>query len=101
MSRRPSPAVLKSLVLAAVFTLPLSGCGYDYLQNTDRVAYRAGDAVKANLESETTNPSKRSMYWTKGLGKNGPVGPTSGVAATGSGAPTVTTSTTTPAPPSN
>jgi hypothetical protein len=51
----------------------LGGCTYDYLQRTDRVSYRAGDAVKANLARETTNPSKKSMYETGGLGKNGTV----------------------------
>lgn len=49
----------------------LSGCAYDYLQHTDRVGYSAGDAVKANLVQQTTNPSKRSMYLKGGLGKNG------------------------------
>ena len=66
--------ILRSLAGAlALATLAqvLNGCSYDYLQHTDRVAYNAGDAVKANLESETINPSKRSMYYTKGLGKNG------------------------------
>ncbi|HEV7718091.1 MAG TPA: hypothetical protein VGO70_03840 [Arsenicitalea sp.] len=59
--------------LAALLALPLGGCTYDYLQHTDRVAYSAGNAVKANLESETINPSKGSMYVTSGLGKNGAV----------------------------
>jgi hypothetical protein len=27
--------------------------------------------VRANLEGQTINPSKRSMYSTTGLGKNG------------------------------
>ena len=66
--------ILRSLAGAlalATLTVMLNGCSYDYLQHTDRVAYNAGDAVKANLESETINPSKRSMYYTKGLGKNG------------------------------
>lgn len=53
----------------------LGGCSYDYLQHTDRVAYSAGNAVKANLERETINPSKGSMYDTSGLGKNGAVVP--------------------------
>lgn len=58
-------------VLAAFSTL--AGCAYDYRQRTDRVGYAAGDAVKANLARETTNPTKASMYSTKGLGKNGSV----------------------------
>lgn len=55
--------------------LALGGCTYDYLQRTDRVAYHAGDAVRANLERETTDPSKRSMKSVRGLGKNGVVIP--------------------------
>lgn len=53
--------------------LALGGCAYDYVQRTDRVAYSAGDAVRANLERETTNPSHAAQYKTKGLGKNGAV----------------------------
>lgn len=51
----------------------LGGCTYDYMQRTDRVGYSAGDAVKANLAQQTTNPSKRSMYSTRGLGKDGAI----------------------------
>lgn len=58
-------------------TLLLSGCAYDYLQRTDRVGYSAGDAVKANMAAQTTNPSKDSAYSTKGLGKDGYVKPSS------------------------
>ena len=68
---------LKIASLAALLMLPLGGCAYDYLQHTDRVGYSAGDAVHANLESETINPSKRSMRITSGLGKNGNVVPAS------------------------
>jgi hypothetical protein len=67
----------KSLVagtaIAVVLALTLGGCTYDYLQRTDRVAYSAGNAVKANLESQTTDPSSESAYKTKGLGRNGVV----------------------------
>lgn len=66
---------VRSAAIAAALALLLSGCAYDYLQRTDRVAYSAGDAVKANLASETVNPSKGSMYVTTGLGKNGTVTP--------------------------
>jgi hypothetical protein len=62
---------LLAATLSFAMALPLGGCGYDYLQHTDRIAYSTGDAVKANLEAETINPSKRSMYVTSGLGKNG------------------------------
>jgi hypothetical protein len=65
------------IAVAASLAAALAGCAYDYVQRTDRVAYHAGDAVKANLEAETTNPSKPSMYETKGLGKNGSVVPPS------------------------
>jgi hypothetical protein len=67
----------KSLVagtaIAVVLAPTLGGCTYDYLQRTDRVAYSAGDAVKANLEGQTTDPSSESAYKTKGLGRNGVV----------------------------
>jgi hypothetical protein len=62
------------LAFAGAAALALAGCAYDYLQHTDRVGYSAGDAVKANLAQETTNPSRRSMYVTSGLGKNGVIG---------------------------
>jgi hypothetical protein len=61
--------------LAVALVVGLAGCTYDYTQHTDRVAYSAGDAVKANLEAETTNPYKRSIYRTRGLGANGNVIP--------------------------
>jgi hypothetical protein len=82
---------LAGALACAAFTLVLNGCSYDYLQHTDRVAYSAGDAVKANLESETINPSKRSMYYTRGLGKTGLAGSSPAAPSTG------TTTTTTPA----
>jgi hypothetical protein len=66
------------LVLLAAIALTLGGCTYDYLQRTDKVGYSAGDAVKANLERETADPSRDSSYSTKGLGKDGPVVPESG-----------------------
>lgn len=67
--------------LAAILGLTalLGGCSYDYLQRTDRVAYSAGDAVRANLERETSNPSHRGQYNTKGLGRNGNVANTNPV----------------------
>ena len=68
--------------MGAALALLASGCTYDYLQHTDRVAYSAGDAVKANLERETINPSKRSMQVTSGLGKNGVVADASVAPAT-------------------
>lgn len=76
MSWRTLLPAARIAALSVSLALPLGGCTYDYLQHTDRVAYKAGDAVNANLESETMNPSKRSMYVTSGLGKNGVVPPT-------------------------
>ena len=69
----------RSLIGTAVLIVMASlvgGCAsYDYLQRTDRISYRAGDAVRANLERETINPWDWSMYDTTGLGKNGSVIP--------------------------
>ena len=65
-------ATIKAAALAAALAL-LGGCTYDYLQRSDKVAYSAGDAVKANLERQTINPSRGSSTSTKGLGKNGSV----------------------------
>ena len=73
MSVRKLLRVARRLVLAPPLALSLCGCTYDYLQHNDRIAYRAGDAVKANLEAETINPSKGSMWVTTGLGRNGVV----------------------------
>lgn len=64
-----------------LLVLALGGCTYDYMQRTDRVGYSAGDAVRANLERETMNPTKRSMYDTRGLGKDGKVVPSDGSGA--------------------
>ena len=61
--------------LALALATLLSGCTYDYLQRSDRVAYSTGDAVKANLERQTSNPSRGSAYDTHGLGRNGAVVP--------------------------
>lgn len=61
---------LAGLLACAAALLVLGGCAYDYIQRTDRVSYNAGDAVKANMAIQTTNPSKASQYSTTGLGKN-------------------------------
>jgi hypothetical protein len=71
---------LATLVLAVGLLMTLGGCAYDYMQRTDRVAYSAGNAVRANIERETTNPSKKSMKSVAGLGQNGPVVPASNIA---------------------
>ena len=71
MNRRRWPVAPVALVVAASL---LGGCAsYDYFQRTDRISYHAGDAVRANLERQTINPSSASMYDTGGLGKNGSV----------------------------
>jgi len=71
------PSTLKLGALLVLAT-GLSGCAYDYLQHTDRVAYSAGDAVRANIERETLDPSKASMQVTSGIGKDGYVTPNAG-----------------------
>ena len=70
-------ALRKTLLIAVPvlgLTAVLAGCSYDYLQHTDRIAFNAGDAEKANLEAETTNPDGKNAYNTKGLGANGAAG---------------------------
>lgn len=52
-----------------------AGCTYEQANHSDRVTLAAGNAVRANLERETVNPSKGSMYWLRGLGRNGVVIP--------------------------
>jgi hypothetical protein len=64
-----------AMACGAALALSLGGCTYDYLQNTDRVGYHAGDAVNANLVGETVNPTKSSMYNRTQLGKDGNVIP--------------------------
>ena len=46
------------LALAAAAALLLGACAYDYLQHSDRVAYSAGDAVRANLEGANMRTSR-------------------------------------------
>lgn len=67
MSRR----IAIGAIAGAALAVSLGGCVYDYKQHTDQVSYSAGNAVKANLESETSNPSHRSQYSTRGLGQDG------------------------------
>ncbi len=66
---------LLAIAAAALTALSLTGCAYDYLQRSDRIAYSSGDAVKANLARETTNPANPQSLNTKGLGKDGDVVP--------------------------
>jgi hypothetical protein len=84
--------VTRHAIRLAALIIPLAtglgGCSYDYLQHTDRVAYSAGDAVAANLESETINPSRRSIYRTGGLGRNGAVATAATATAAAASGPT-------------
>lgn len=64
---------LAALALALALSSALGACAYDYLQHSDRVAYSAGDAVKANLAAQTDDPANPAAYDTDGLGENGPV----------------------------
>lgn len=63
-------------------SLLLTGCSSDYLNHRDRITLAGGDAVRQNLERETINPSKASMYRTKGLGSDGNQIPTEQAEAT-------------------
>lgn len=69
------------LMLVAVSAL-IGGCSYDYAQRSDRVAFNAGNAVKANLEMQTRDPSKKTMNRTSDLGKNGSVIPDAAASTT-------------------
>ncbi|MEO6396652.1 MAG: hypothetical protein ABIO40_12175 [Devosia sp.] len=73
MNPRAAIAATRLALLAAALTLSLGGCAWDYLNHEDRVGYASGNAVKANLAAETTDPSHNSQYNTKGLGKDGTV----------------------------
>ena len=72
---------LLRLAATAALALALGGCAYDYMQHTDRVSFHGGDAVHANLEQETVNPSKRSMKSVAGLGRNGSLLPATAAAS--------------------
>ena len=79
---------LRLIGALAATAIVIGGCSYDYLQRTDRVGYSAGDAVRANIERETQDPSKKSMYATHGLGKDGVVQSGSGAVAAPTPTPT-------------
>ncbi|HVW92474.1 MAG TPA: hypothetical protein VHB74_07695 [Devosia sp.] len=81
-----APSFFLKLALAGLAMAALAGCTYDYLQRTDTVSYHAGDAVRANLEAETTNPARRSIFSTAGLGRNGNVIPSNATAGAATGA---------------
>ena len=69
-------AVLCPATALIALSLLLAGCSAaDYLNRRDRVTLAGGDAVRQNLERETLNPAKGSMYDVSGLGSNGGVVP--------------------------
>lgn len=63
-----STPMIRILLVALPLALLAGGCTY---ARHDRISFSAGNAVRANIEGQTINPSKRSMYSTTGLGKNG------------------------------
>ncbi|MCF6328120.1 MAG: hypothetical protein L3J21_12675 [Devosiaceae bacterium] len=67
--------VLKSTIIVASLTLIISACNPAYLSNSDRITQGAGNAVKANLEGQTIDPSSDEQYDVSGLGKDGGVIP--------------------------
>jgi len=67
--------MLRALAAMAAIGCVLAGCSYDYRQRTNRVAYSHGDAVRANLERQTVNPSRAASFSTRGLGQNGIIDP--------------------------
>ncbi|MDB5474133.1 MAG: hypothetical protein JWP99_1436 [Devosia sp.] len=69
-----APLALKGAVALAL-ALFATGCTYDHMQRTDRVSYRAGNAVRANMAIQTINPSRGSQFVTTGLGASGSVIP--------------------------
>jgi hypothetical protein len=73
----PSNSALRRTIAALLAgSLLLAGCSSaDYLNRRDRITLAGGDAVRANLERETMNPSKGSMYHIGGLGADGGVIP--------------------------
>jgi hypothetical protein len=81
------PPLIGSVAVILMASL-IGGCAkYDYLQRTDRISYRAGNAIHANLERETINPSSWTMYDTFDLGKNGLVLPADSYQSTGTAPP--------------
>ena len=75
MSRQRHALVLGKGIATVLAAGLLTGCVYDSLQHTDRVSFSTGDAVRANLERETTQPTADYMYDTSGLGADGIVTP--------------------------
>ena len=71
MTFRPAVTMLRIVLLTGAVMAPLGGCNYDYLNRQDRVTFAGGNAVRANLERETADPTNRSRYSVKGLGRTG------------------------------
>ena len=75
-------ALLRPVAALLALSLVLAGCSsVDYLNHRDRVTLAGGDAVRANLERETLNPAKGSMYNVGGLGADGGVIPAESLVA--------------------
>jgi len=70
-----SVALLKTTAIVASLTLIVSACNPAYLANSDRITEGAGNAVQANLEGQTIDPSSDEQYDVSGLGKDGAVLP--------------------------
>lgn len=76
-------AVLRPIAAGLTLALLLAGCSSaDYYNRRDRVTLVGGDAVRQNIERETLNPAKKSMYDVSGLGKDGGVIPKEAAPAT-------------------
>lgn len=63
-------AASRATVLMSLAVM-LGACTYDHLNRSDRITFAGGNAVRANLERETTDPSNASKFALGGLGKNG------------------------------
>lgn len=86
--------MLHSAAALIATSLLLGACSsVDYLNHRDRITLAGGNAVRANLERETINPSKASMYRTSGLGGDGnqipaePAAPATSITLTAAPAP--------------
>ncbi len=71
MKKMKYAVVLKSTIIVASLTLIVSACDPTYLANSDRITQGGGNAVKANLEAQTIDPSSDEQYDVSGLGKDG------------------------------
>ena len=75
MSAMKSKTMLKSVIVVGSLSLLLSGCDLTYLTNSDQITPGAGNAVNANIEGQTIDPSSDAQYNVHGLGADGSVVP--------------------------